>query len=629
MAKYKKRLGIKISIPLIIATVIFIFSIIVINNISFKKYAEAEINNELEIKVSYIQSIIKRVTRKAMWTSATFSEMSLVKNAYKTYYQTGNLQTSSNIIENDVNRIMKSVKKYTKQGANVSFHLPPATVFYRSWSPKRGDDVSSFRKMVLKISDTHKPVGGIEAGRKGLVIRAIAPIFDENGKYLGSVETVNPLSEVLKNAKMKDNERFIVFINKDLLTIATKFKEDQIQKGIKEIIVGDFILANKIADDFAVSNISPEQLTEALTKAVYFTVDSLKYVAFPITSFNNKAEAIGVIQYNIVDMQNTIRDKTIMNLTIGIFLIIVIVILILTFVKIFVTKPISTVINATRKISNKNLNFNLKSERNDEIGELCNSVGDINKSFKDVLITIRNTSEAVLNAGNQLSSVSVEISERASEQASSTEEVAASMEEMVVAINSNTENAEYTGEISSKSANETKISNDVLQQTIDSVSQISKKIAIISEIADKTDILSINAAIEAARAGESGKGFAVVAKEIRKLADKTKNASEEINILSSTGKEISKSAGEKLAKLIPEIIKSAQLVNDIVIASREQQTNVETINTSIQHLSEISNSNSASSEEMSASAEELTAQAEQLKEMIGVFNIGNDYNINL
>jgi len=246
-----------------------------------------------------------------------------------------------------------------------------------------------------------------------------------------------------------------------------------------------------------------------------------------------------------------------------------------------------------------------------------------NEQMKLLIVKTKENSINLSQASIQLSSISQQISQNANEQAATTEEIATSMEQMLAVINSNTQNAEITGKTSEKSANGIKQSNEIFIKTIKSISEISEKISIITEIADKTDILSINASIEAARAGESGKGFAVVAHEIRELADKTKTASDKIMELSQNGQDISKIAGKALEKVIPKIIKSAELVNKIVSASREQQNNIENINNSIQQLTEISSVNSASAEEMSASAEELSAQAEQLQELISVFKIAD------
>jgi methyl-accepting chemotaxis protein len=276
------------------------------------------------------------------------------------------------------------------------------------------------------------------------------------------------------------------------------------------------------------------------------------------------------------------------------------------------------------EISKNNLSDTFDSKhikREDEFGEILKSSKRLVLSLRKIITNINDTATAVSDASNQLSSVSQEISQRASEQASTTEEVASSMEQMLAMINSNTQNAEITGKTSEKSANELKQSNEIFIKTIKSVSEISKKISIISDISFQTNILSLNASIEAARAGNAGKGFAVVAQEVRKLAEKSKTASDEITELSQNGQDISRIAGESLEKVIPEIIKSAKLVGEIVSASREQQSGVEMINTSIQQLTEITNKNSASAEEMSASAEELSAQAEQLKELISIFKI--------
>ncbi len=273
------------------------------------------------------------------------------------------------------------------------------------------------------------------------------------------------------------------------------------------------------------------------------------------------------------------------------------------------------------KLKKNNLTGIATKDSEDEFGEIARLYNVFIVQIRELINSIQTNSVSVLSAGNQLSSVSQQISQNANEQAATTEEIATSMEQILAMINSNTQNAEITGHSSEKSANEMKQSNEIFVQTIKSVSEISEKISIISEIASKTDILSINAAIEAARAGEAGKGFAVVAYEIRKLADKTKKASDEITKLSKNGQDISKIAGKKLEIAIPEIIKSSELVNNIVSAGKEQQSGVENINISVQQLTEITNENSASAEEMSASAEELSAQAEQLKELISVFKI--------
>lgn len=257
----------------------------------------------------------------------------------------------------------------------------------------------------------------------------------------------------------------------------------------------------------------------------------------------------------------------------------------------------------------------------DEIGDAIEDYNKLRFNIHQLIAKLINTTEKVNEASRKLNVVSELLSERSGKQASTTEEIAGSMEEMLATINENTQRAEITGKTSEKSAQEIKESNAAFMETIKSVSEISEKIKIITQIAGKTNILSINAAIEAARAGAVGKGFGVVAQEIRKLADNTKNASDTINSLSAQGQEISRISKEKLENLVPEILESAELVKSIVIASREQQNGVEAINEAVQQLTEITNSNSATSEEMSASADELEKQAKQLKELISVFKI--------
>ena len=259
--------------------------------------------------------------------------------------------------------------------------------------------------------------------------------------------------------------------------------------------------------------------------------------------------------------------------------------------------------------------------RKDEFGDIAKAMKQMTKKLNTIVEQINASTYQIGNASVQLSSISQAVAQSANEQASTTEEISSAMEEMLATIDSNSEQAYNTNQISTKSAQNLQESNKIFTKSFDSVSLISNKIGIISEIASKTDLLSINAAIEASKAGVAGDGFSVVAQEIRSLAEKSRNAANEIEELSFSGKKISHEAEQKTKEVIPEILKSAELVNNIVDASNEQKNGAEAINSSLQQLVDITNQNSASSEEMASSAEEMSMQAEQLKELIAQFKV--------
>jgi len=274
-------------------------------------------------------------------------------------------------------------------------------------------------------------------------------------------------------------------------------------------------------------------------------------------------------------------------------------------------------------VSKGNLTKIAGKDAEDETNRIVDSYNKIVNNISQIIEKIIASSTDVSNASNQLKSISQQMSKSSNEQAATTEEISASMQQMLATIISNNENAENTYSKTAKSSENLKRSSQTIFQTIDMVKQISNETSGISDIAFQTNILSLNASIEAAAAGEAGKGFAVVAKEVRKLAERSKTALDKIEELSKSGMAMSEIAGKALEKSLPEIIENADLMKEIAMASKEQQSGANQISNSIQQLTDITNQNSASAEEMSASAEKLSTQARLLKEIIGYFEIKN------
>jgi methyl-accepting chemotaxis protein len=195
------------------------------------------------------------------------------------------------------------------------------------------------------------------------------------------------------------------------------------------------------------------------------------------------------------------------------------------------------------------------------------------------------------------------------------------MEEMAANIKQNAENASETEKIARQSAVDAEKSGEAVGKAVNAMQTIADKIMIVQEIARQTDLLALNAAVEAARAGEHGKGFAVVASEVRKLAERSQTAAQEISGLSSDTAKAAQAAGEMLGKLVPDIKRTAELVAEISAASREQNAGSGQINTAIQQLDKVTQQNASASEEMASTSEELAGQAEQLQSTIGYFRL--------
>jgi methyl-accepting chemotaxis protein len=256
--------------------------------------------------------------------------------------------------------------------------------------------------------------------------------------------------------------------------------------------------------------------------------------------------------------------------------------------------------------------------------ELMRSLSSMVAKLSEVVTDVKGASDQVAAGSQQMSSGSQELSQGATEQAAAAEEASAAMEEMSANIRQNADNALQTEKIAVKSAQVAQEGGKAVIQTVHAMKEIAGKISIIEEIARQTNLLALNAAIEAARAGEHGKGFAVVASEVRKLAERSQKAAAEISQLSSSSVEVAEAAGEMLTRMLPDIQKTAELVQEISAACREQDSGAEQINKAIQQLDQVIQQNAAGAEEMSSTAEELSSQSEQLQHTIGFFSIGEE-----
>ncbi|ULQ58916.1 methyl-accepting chemotaxis protein [Brucepastera parasyntrophica] len=286
-----------------------------------------------------------------------------------------------------------------------------------------------------------------------------------------------------------------------------------------------------------------------------------------------------------------------------------------------ITKALKKGVDFALQISQGNLTAKLDIDQKDEIGILAASLQDMSKKLTNIVNEVNSAAQQVAAGSQQLSSTSQQMSQGATEQAASVEEISSSMEEMASNIKQNADNALQTERIALKAAQNAEEGGKAVVATVDAMKQIAEKTNIIEEIARSTNMLALNASIEAARAGEYGKGFAVVASEVGKLAERSQKEAGEISKLSTESVSIAETAGTTIAGLIPEIRRTAELVQEISASSNEQNSGADQINTALLQLDKVVQQNASASEESASMSEELASQAEQMQATMEFFRI--------
>ncbi len=327
-------------------------------------------------------------------------------------------------------------------------------------------------------------------------------------------------------------------------------------------------------------------------------------------------------EIDLAEVQQPIHAMTMAIIGLGIIIAIAVG-LIALYIANSIASPLVKGVTLATEVANGNLTATIDINQQDEVGMLAKALLTMIDKLQQVIGEVSIAAQQVSTGSSEISNSAQNLSQGATEQAASVEETSSAREEMTSNIQQNTDNSNTTQTIAQKAAKDAAEGGKAVNQAVKAMKEIASKIGIIEEIARQTNLLALNAAIEAARAGEHGKGFAVVAAEVRKLAERSQVAAGEISHLSASSVDISEKAGGIINKLVPDIQKTAELIQEIAASSMEQNQGATQINQAIQQLDQVIQQNAGASEEMAATAEELNAQADMMAQSIAFFNLGH------
>ncbi len=653
-----------------------------------------------EAKIDEIYRTLESLGARALAQAAPFTSMPEVVAAYELAHS-GNLDDENSPESQRAREQLRKVfapviAGYRAAGQGdfqLHFHLPNGRSLVRLWrqgwqANRNGvkvdvsDDISSFRKTVVQINQgDHRPISGIEIGRGGFVVRGLAPIAAPDGRHLGSNEFLLPLHSLLEDVRTAADQHFSLYMNSNLLTVATKMKD----AAKFPVVGGEFVLAGATDAGLTDPLIQAELLRQGRQNPTFARSGSYFLAAFPVYDFSRQVAGVMVMVQDISDWQAKVAaikamgEETIGDLRwqigVGVAIMLLGIAMVLFVVTRRVTRPLELTAEMIAELNEGHLDRRLNMKQQDEIGSMARAMdalaeslqvevvgslekmarGDLDFSAvphdsRDVLRSALNKVGDGLNdlvrqiqiSGNQISSGAAQVSDSsqslsqgATEQASSLEQISASINQMTAQIRHTSDNAGQADNLAGEARRAAAGGQAQMQEMVAAMGEIntaghdiSKIIKTIDEIAFQTNLLALNAAVEAARAGQHGKGFAVVAEEVRNLAARSAKAAAETSELieqtvakTDNGAQIAERTAQALDVIVAGIGKVSDLIGEINAATSEQNEGITQVNQGLGQIDQVTQQNTANAEESAAAAEELASQSAQLKQMLGRFRL--------
>ena len=412
----------------------------------------------------------------------------------------------------------------------------------------------------------------------------------------------------------------------DFSTALASFQDETAQFG-RAVPSADAQIVNRVRADI-------DNLIAAMEAGNAISLQRSQYLAFELNNdvagpIRRQVSALidGIVAANDASMNESVAAATALYEQTRMLLLallagsVLIAAVAATWIVLSLTRALNGAVGLASAVAAGDLSASAEAKSDDEVGDLVKTLNTMTTKLREVVGEVTSAARNVASGSQELSATAEQLSQGSTEQASSTEEASASMEEMASIIKQSADNAGQTEKIARQSASDATASGEAVGNAVNAMQTIAEKIMVVQEIARQTDLLALNAAVEAARAGEHGRGFAVVASEVRKLAERSQAAAAEISSLSINTVKAAREAGDMLSKLVPDIQRTAELVEEISAGSREQNAGAAQINTAIQQLDKVTQQNTSAAEEMSATSEELASQAEQLQSAISYFRI--------